>query len=243
MPLSEVAGRRFPTTAWSIVLTAGRDSTDAHDALAVLCQAYWYPVYAYIRRRGYAGQDAEDLTQQFFAHLLETHLVRSASPDRGRFRSFLLVSIRNFLANEWDRDHAAKRGGGAPVLSLDFEAAEGRYAQELRDQLTPEKLFERGWVLALLERVLKRLRAESEQAGRGRRFELMKPFLDSEPSTASYARLAAELGTSEGAARVAVYRLRSRYRELLQEEIAAVVTGPDEAADEIRYLLSALDEA
>ena len=243
MPLSEVAGRRFPTTAWSIVLTAGRDSTDAHDALAVLCQAYWYPVYAYIRHRGYAGQDAEDLTQQFFAHLLETHLVRAASPGRGRFRSFLLASIRNFLANEWDREHAVKRGGKASLLSLDFRAAEGRYALEPPDRLTPEKLFERGWALALLERVLKRLRNEFVEAGRERRFEFMKAFLDSEPSGTTYSRLAADLEASEGAARVAVYRLRSRYRELLHQEILAIVTDPAEVADEIRYLLSALDEA
>ena len=183
MPLSELTGRRFPTTAWSVVLAAGRDSTNSQAALARLCEAYWYPVYAYIRHRGYTSQDTEDLTQQFFAYLLQTHLVQAARPDRGRFRSFLLASVRNFLANEWDRAHAGKRGGTAAALSLDFVAAEGRYAAELSSQLTPERLFERGWALALLERVLMRLRSEFETAGRTRRFELMESFLDSEPSS------------------------------------------------------------
>ena len=242
MPLSEVAGRRFPTTAWSAVLTASRDSIDAREALAALCRAYWYPVYAYIRHRGHRNQDAEDLTQQFFTHLLESRMLQAASPDRGRFRSFLLVSVRNFLANEWDRAHAAKRRMGAITLSLDFGGAEGRYTQDPPDQLTPEKLFERRWALALLERVLERLRVDFAKSGRAERFELMKSFLDSEPSETTYSRLAAGLGTSEGAARVAVYRLRSRYRELLYEEISAIVTAPDEVEDEIRYLLSALDE-
>jgi|SRR5271157_129856 len=242
MPLSELTGRRFPTTAWSVVLAAGRDSNSAQAALARLCEAYWYSVYAYIRHRGYTSQDTEDLTQQFFAHLLEKHLVQAARPDRGRFRSFLLASVRNFLANEWDRAHAGKRGGAAVALPLDFVAAEGRYAAELSNQLTPEKLFERGWALALLEHVLVRLRSEFEATGRTHRFELMKSFLDSEPSESSYTRLAAGLETSEGAARVAVYRLRSRYRELLCEEISEIVASPDEVEDEIRHLLAALDE-
>jgi RNA polymerase sigma-70 factor (ECF subfamily) len=242
MPLSELTGRGFPTTAWSVVLAAGHDPTGAQGALARLCEAYWYPVYAYIRHRGYSSQDAEDLTQQFFAHLLETHLVQAARPDRGRFRSFFLASVRNFLANEWDRAHAGKRGGAAVALPLDFVAAEGRYAAELSNRLTPERLFDRRCALALLERVLMRLRSEFETAGRTPRFELMKSFLDSEPSESSYARLAAGLDISEGAARVAVYRLRSRYRELLREEISEIVASPDEIEDEIRHLLAALDE-
>jgi len=242
MPLSELTGRRFPTTAWSVVLAAGRDSTNAQAALSRLCEVYWYLVYAYIRHRGYTSQDTEDLTQQFFTHLLQTHLVQAARPDRGRFRSFLLASVRNFLANEWDRAHAGKRGGTAVALPLDFVAAERRYAGDLSNRLTPERLFERGWALALLERVLMRLRSEFEATGRTQRFELMRSFLDSEPSENGYVRLAAGLDISEGAARVAVYRLRSRYRELLCEEISEIVAGPDEVEDEIRYLLAALDE-
>jgi len=242
MPLNEAARPQFPTTAWSAVLSAGRDSVDAREALAGLCRAYWYPVYAYVRRRGYERPDAEDLTQQFFTYLLESHMLQAASPGRGRFRSFLLVSVRNFLANEWDRSHAAKRGAGAVPLSLDFEGGESLYVREFSDHQTPEKLFERRWALALLERVLVSLRKEFENAGRGRRFELMKSFLDFEPAQNSYAQLAAGLGTSEGAARAAVFRLRSRYRELLFEEISALVGGPEEVEDEVRYLLAALDE-
>ena len=223
-------------------MAAGRDSTQSQAALARLCEAYWYPVYAYVRHRGYGRQDAEDLTQQFFAYLLETHLVEAARPDRGRFRSFLLASVRNFVANEWDRAHAGKRGGGLMPWPLDFVAANSRYAQELSDRLTPEKLFERGWALALLQRVLLRLRNEFEAAGRARRFELMKSFLDCEPSGSSYTQLAGALDVTEGAARVAVYRLRSRYRELLYEEIAEIVASPDDVEDEIRHLLAGLEE-
>jgi len=242
MPLRATAGQRFPTTAWSVVLAAGHGSTEAQAALARLCEAYWYPVYAYVRHCGYSSQDAEDLTQQFFARVLEKQVVQAARPERGRFRSFLLASVRNFLANEWDRFHTGKRGGNLIPLPLDFAVAEGRYVQELSDRLTPEKLFERGWALELLARVLARLRREFDATGRTRRFELMKSFLDSEPSGNSYARLAAELEASEGAARAAVYRLRSRYRELLCEEISEIVASPEDVEDEIRYLLATLEE-
>jgi RNA polymerase sigma-70 factor (ECF subfamily) len=204
-----------------------------------LCRAYWYPLYAYVRRRGHGVEEAQDLTQEFFARLLEKHWVGEADPGRGRFRSFLLMAVNHFLANEWRRSQAAKRGGGQPVISLDA-TAEGRYAQETASTLTPEKLYQRRWALSLFDRALGRLRAEYAARGRTRLFACLKEFLSEESAEGDYARLGAELEMSPGAVAAAVHRLRQHYRELVREEVAHTVETPAEMEDEIRSLLAAL---
>jgi RNA polymerase sigma-70 factor (ECF subfamily) len=231
----------FVTTHWSVVLAAGRgDSTRARDALAELCRSYWYPLYAYTRRRGCSPHDAQDLTQEFFARLLERQDLAQVSPERGRFRSFLLASLNHFLANEWDKARAAKRGGGQPLLRLDGASAEGRYALEPAGDDTPETLFDRQWALTLLERVLARLREEFGAAGKTRLFDRLKDSMAGERGDAGYAQAAAELGMTEGNVKVAVHRLRKRYRERLREEIAQTVVSPAEVEEEIRHLFTAL---
>jgi RNA polymerase sigma factor (sigma-70 family) len=232
--------RQFATTRWSIVLAAGkRSSPQSSAALATLCENYWYPLYAYVRRRGYEANEAEDFTQAFFARLLEKNDLAAADPERGRFRSFLLASLKHFLANEWDRARAEKRGGGRAVLSIDFGTAEERYRAEPTHDLTPEKIFERRWALVLLENVLARLHDESAQAGKADRFDRLKGFLTGEQSAVTYGQLASELNTSEGALKIAVHRLRRRYRELLRAEIEETVADPQEIDPEIRDLFSA----
>jgi RNA polymerase sigma-70 factor (ECF subfamily) len=233
--------RQFATTRWSLVLAAGRRSSpQSSAALATLCENYWYPLYAYVRRRGHEAHEAEDFTQAFFARLLEKNDLTAADPGRGRFRSFLLTSLKHFLANEWDRHRAQKRGGGRSVLSIDFGTAEERYRAEPAHDLTPEKIFERRWALVLLENVLARLHGESAQAGKADSFDYLKGFLTGEQSAGTYGQLAAELNTSEGALKVAVHRLRRRYRELLRAEIEETVADPQEIDQEIRDLFSAL---
>jgi RNA polymerase sigma factor (sigma-70 family) len=231
----------FATTRWSIVLAAGQPqaAADARLALETLCQAYWYPVYAYLRRRTPQADDAQELTQAFFAHLLERNALAAADPDRGRFRAFLLTACKNFLANERERAHAQKRGGHVRHLSLDFESGEARLQLEAADRFTPDRLFERQWALTLLDRVLQLLRAEFVKQGRERNFDLLKVYLGG-PGPESYAALGVQLDMSEGAARVAVHRLRRRYREILREEISETVATPDEIDDEIRNLFAAL---
>ncbi|MBM3891070.1 MAG: RNA polymerase sigma factor, partial [Verrucomicrobia bacterium] len=208
-PSSKASGAgagAFLTTHWSVVLRAGRsDSTRARDALAQLCEAYWYPLYAYVRRRGHSPHDAQDLTQEFFARILERHDIARASPERGRFRSFLLASLNHFLANEWDKARAKKRGGGQTLLRLDDKDAEGRYAIEPADDAAPDKLFERRWALTLLERVLARLREEFVTAGKTKLFERLKGFMTSEGGDTNYAQAGAELGMTEGNVKVAVH--------------------------------------
>ena len=231
----------FLTTHWSVVLRAGRsDSTCARDALAQLCQTYWYPLYAYVRRRGYSPQDAQDLAQEFFARLLEQNSVAKVCPELGKFRSFLLASLNHFLANEWDKAQAKKRGGGQPLIRLDDRSAESRYALEPTEEATPDKLFERRWALTLLECVLARLRKEFVTAGKARLFERLKGFMTGEGGDASYAQVGNELDMSESNVKVAVHRLRRRYRDLLRDEIAQTVASPAEVEDEIRHLFSAL---
>jgi RNA polymerase sigma-70 factor (ECF subfamily) len=233
--------RQFATTRWSLVLAAGkRSSPQSSAALATLCENYWYPLYAYVRRRGHEANEAEDFTQAFFARLLEKNDLAAADPERGRFRSFLLASLKHFLANEWDRARAEKRGGGRAALSIDFGTAEERYRAEPTHDLTPEKIFERRWALVLLENVLARLHDESAQAGKADSFDRLKGFLTGEQSAGTYGQLAAELNMSEGAVKVAVHRLRRRYRELLRAEIEETVADPDEIDQEIRALFSAL---
>ncbi len=233
---------QFPTTRWSRVIQAGDpEAPQARESLAELCNAYWYPLYAYIRRRGYGPEQARDLTQDFFARAQEKNLLAEADPARGRFRSFLRTVCAHFLANRRDREHARKRGGGRAVLSIDAADAEGRYELELADGLTPERIFDRSWALTLLGRVLDQLGREYDEAGKAATFDALRGLLAGEPDVPSYAAVGARLGTSEGAARVAAHRLRRRYGELLRQEIAATLAEPAEVDDEIRDLFAALE--
>ncbi len=231
----------IPTTSWSLILRAaeGQD-THAQSALATLCQTYWFPLYAYLRRRGSSREEAEDLTQGFFSKLLEKNYLKDFAPSRGRFRSFILAALRHFVSNERDYSHAFRRGGGQPALSLDFLDAEHRLQIQPRDDQTPELIFERDWALALLDRVVRRLREDSERAGRGPNFAAMKIFLTGEPAGHSYHDAAQTIGMSEGAFKVAVHRLRKRYRQVLQEEIAATVDSVDDVPAEIQFLFGVL---
>ncbi len=231
----------FTTTQWSLVLAAGqRGSAEAEHALAVLCQRYWFPLYAFARRRVTEVHEAQDLTQEFFVRLLEKNSLAAASPERGRFRSFLLASLKNFLANEWDRTTAQKRGGDRQCLSLDWEAGESRLSFEPSHSDTPERGFERQWALTLLDNVVRRLQDEFAAVGKSRQFELLKETLTGGRAALDYVAVANDLAISEEAARQAVHRLRKRYRELLRDEVAATVETPDEVEDEIGRLFQAL---
>jgi RNA polymerase sigma-70 factor (ECF subfamily) len=235
------AGRQFASTRWSLVALAGqRDAPESAEALASLCRLYWYPLYAYARRRLPTPEDAQDLTQAFFARLLEKEYLRQADPQRGRFRAFLLTAFNHFLAKERERAHAQKRGGGRSPLALDFQKGEHRYQHEPNHTATAELLFERRWALTLLEQVLARLRDESAQAGKERLFEALKVTLTGEEVARPYAELAAELGLSSEALKVTVHRLRRRYGELLRAEIAETVSSDAEVEDELRDLFVAL---
>ncbi len=232
----------FGPTRWTLVLAAaGQNDSPAHRAaLAELCETYWYPLYAYIRRCGYGRHDAEDLTQGFFARVLEKNYLADASPERGRFRSFLLASLKHYMANEWDRSQALKRGGGLIMVSLDVTTAESRHPWEPSDGVTPDQMYERQWVFALLDRVLGRL--EGEYREKPELFAALKGFLTSETIPGALAQAARCLHLTEGAARVAVHRLRRRYRELLRAEIAQTVDEPSEIDAEIRRLFSVFSQ-
>lgn len=231
----------FVTTRWSVVLTAGRnDTTRAQEALSRLCETYWYPLYAYVRRRGRSPEDAQDLTQEFFARLLEHNWVGDADPAKGRFRTFLLTALSRFLANQWDRARSQKRGGSVPVLSLDTDVAEKRYLSDAAQTMTPDQIYDRQWAMTLLDRALSQLGKEHEQAGKVAEFDAMSPFLAAERGVIPYATVAAQLGLTEAAARQAVHRLRKRFREVFREEIAQTVAAPEEVEEEIRHLLVAL---
>ena len=232
---------RFPTTRWTIVFAAGCHSLDSAEALNELCRAYWFPVYAFIRRRGYSPEAAEDLSQEFFARILEHGTLSGARRERGKFRSFLLASLTNFLANEWDRSQAQKRGGGMTTLSLDFGAGEARYHHEPCHDITPEALFERRWAIAVLDRVLAHLREEHSHRGQAAQFDRLRVFLTGDQDHGSYDEVARSLKLSEGAVRTAVHRLRRRYGELVREEIEGIVGDPGEVEGEIRFLLAALE--
>jgi RNA polymerase sigma-70 factor (ECF subfamily) len=230
----------FVTTHWSVVLAAGRsDSTRAMAAMENLCKAYWYPLYAFVRRLGKNPQDAEDLVQSFFTQCLSKNYLHAANESKGRFRSFLLVALKRFLANEWDKGRARKRGGGENLVALDALTAEQRYALEPADVQSADKLYERRWALTLLEKVLSRLETEQRTAGNGRAFAELKPFLTGGGGD-SYAEIAARLSMTEAAVKVAIHRLRKRYRAILEEEIANTVSSMDEVMEERRYLLSVL---
>jgi RNA polymerase sigma factor (sigma-70 family) len=231
----------FVTTHWSVVLAAGHgDTTRAHDALAYLCKAYWYPLYAYARRRGCTPHDAQDMTQDFFARLLEGNWVAQADRQRGRFRSFLLAAMKHFMANEWNKARTLKRGGGQPLLSLDEVSAEQRYKLEPVDPATPERLFERRWALTLLEGVLTRLEDEYRREGKEVWAEILRPALTTDRGALDYAEMARKLGVAETAARVAVHRLRQRYRQLIRAEVAGTVASPEEVDAEMRHLFEVL---
>ncbi len=230
----------FATTRWTVVLSAGhKSSPQAARALEELCSTYWYPLYAYVRRQGHTREDAEDLTQAFFARFLEKNYLEGLSSQRGKFRAFLLAALKHFLANEWDRARRQKRGGGLFPLSLDWQDADSRYQINPADELSPDKLYDRAWAVTLLERVITRLRAESAAEGKTRLFDGLKPFLMVSKGAIPYAQAAAELSLTEGALRVAVHRLRRRYRELLRDEIAQTLVKPAQVEEEMRALFSA----
>jgi DNA-directed RNA polymerase specialized sigma24 family protein len=210
------------------------------EAELFLCETYWYPLYAFLRSRGHSAADAEDVTQAFFARLLEKHTLRHADRERGRFRSFLLTSLTHFAANEHDKDAAKKRGGGILALSLEFENAEGRFQLEPATDETPERVFDRRWAITLLDRVLSRLRAEMVRDGKALQFEHLKTYLVGDLPQVSYAMSAAALSMSEGAVKVAVHRLRGRYRDLVRDEIMQTVSSPAEVEDELRHLWSSV---
>lgn len=238
--VSSCSAGTFHTTHWSVVLDAGQASSpQSAEALEWLCCTYWYPLYAYVRRRGYEVAEAQDLTQEFFARLLEKHWLGQADRTRGRFRSFLLGAMDHFLANEWRRAHAARRGGGKVLVSLD-DTAERRYALEPAVALSPEKIYERRWALSLFEAALARLQQELHAVEKVELFQSLKDFLSAEPAEGDYSRIGEKFGMSAGAVASAVHRLRHRYRQLVLEEIARTVADPAEIENEMRSLLAAL---
>jgi DNA-directed RNA polymerase specialized sigma24 family protein len=231
----------FATTHWSVVLAAQHvDPPRAREALERLCRTYWYPLYAYLRRRGYGEYDAQDLTQGFFAHLFERDWMQSVAREKGRFRSFLLASLNYFLADQRDRASAQKRGGGREVISLDAQQAEERYRLEPADERSPDKLFERRWAMTLLDQVLARLAREFSDAGKSELFNRLQPFLVEGTGEKTYAQTAREDGSTEEALKKAVQRMRRRYHQLFREEIAQTVASPDEVEAELRHLCAVL---
>ena len=230
----------FPTTSWSLVLAAGRgDEAASQEALERLCQAYWYPVYVYIRSRQQSPEDARDLTQEFFFRLLDRRGLHTIETPKGRFRWFLQAAIKNFLANEYDRSQAQKRGGGRIFVNWEMERAEDAYRLEPADTLTPERIFDRRWSLLLLNRIVERLREEYQRSGRADYFDHLKDFLMGEEGP-RYRDLATTIHTTEGAVKVAIHRLRRRFGEILRSEIAETVANEDEVEEELRFLAKAI---
>lgn len=232
----------FATTRWTLVLAAAGDaaSPQTRDAVASLASAYWFPLYSFIRRQGYSAEDAEDLTQEFITRIIEKQDLASVDPSKGRFRSFLLVSLRHFLSNQRDRQRAAKRGGGHKVIALDGLDAEARYQLEPATNLTPQRLFDRHWALALLENVLKRLRDDYARTGRAQVYDALKPVLLCDPDAPTYAKLGKQLAMSETAIKVAVHRLRGRFGQLLRDEVAQTVAEDADLDAEMHDLLNCL---
>lgn len=241
---SEAAAPRvFATTHWSVVMAAGQEgSAPAQGALETLCRGYWYPIYVYVRRKGYGPDDAQDLTQEFFSQLIGKELLRLADRNKGKFRNFLLAALDYFLAREWSRAHRQKRGGQFNFVSLDQQGPEERYRLEPADNDSPERKFLRHWALTILKQTLNGLESECEANGKGALFREVKNLLSGEREGPAYAEISQRLGMAEGAVRVAVHRLRQRYGELLRGEIAQTVGGPEEVDEEMRYLLSALSQ-
>ena len=234
---------QFTTTHWSAVRIAGSDSAPgAKEALENLCRAYWYPLYAYVRRKGYSEEDAKDLTQQFFARLLQGDRLALADPTRGRFRTFLLTALNHFLINEWVKTGRDKRGGAFEFVPLHTDEADNLYTAEPADTRTPETVYEQRWAAAVMKQAFDKLAAEYG-GDRARLFEALKPFIWGDKAGASYAEIGIALGLNEGAVRVAVHRLRRSYRDLLRQEIAQTVTSPEEVDDELRYLIEIVSQA
>lgn len=237
------APQLFLETHWDVVLTAGQSAgPEAESALEQLCQTYWWPLYACVRRRGYTRHDAQDLTQEFFARLLGTDSLRTVDRRKGKFRSFLLAALEHFLANEWRRTHTQKRGGQVAFVSIDAESAERSYVDLPTGNLTPAQVFEQQWAMTLLTETIARLQGEFTAAGKEALFEATKVFLTGEKHAPPYAKLALELGTTEAALKTAVSRMRQRYGELLGKEIAKTVSTPDEVKEELYGLFSALSQ-
>jgi RNA polymerase sigma-70 factor (ECF subfamily) len=231
----------FATTHWSVVLNAAdASSPSVAAALEQLCRTYWYPLYAFVRRKGNSPHDAQDLTQAFFARLLEKNYVAQANRERGRFRTFLLAALTHFLADEWDKTRRLKRGGGREVISFDAATAEERYRLEPVDQFDAAKLYERRWVTTLFDKVLARLEQEFRDSGKGELFDGLKSSLLAEECGSSYVEIGAGLSLTESAVKQAVHRMRLRYRELFREEIAQTVAGPGEVEDELEHLFAVL---
>ncbi len=232
---------KFATTKWSIVLAAaGNETSDSRDALENLCQTYWFPLYAFVRKQGRDANESADMTQAFFASLLERNDLKNVRPDKGKFRSFLLASMKHFLINQFDRQQAVKRGGSKIIVSIDATAAENRYRLEPFHELTPETIFEKQWALAILDRVKALLADEYASRGSGKRFSKLQIFLAGKTDESSIVRAAEELGMTEVAVKVAVHRMRSRFRDLLRAEIAGTVDAPEEVDAEIRHLFDVL---
>jgi RNA polymerase sigma-70 factor (ECF subfamily) len=231
----------FASTHWSVVLLAKQKvSPEADTALATLCETYWYPLYAFVRRQGHNVHEAQDLTQEFFSRFLAKSYLNQVDAAKGKFRSFLLASMKHFLANEWDRAKASKRGGGRKLVSLDDTSAEERYVLEPADDMTPEKLYHRRWALTLLSQTLTRLRQEFEAAGKATLFDALKGCLTGEMSVRPYAEIGQQHGLSEGAIKIAVHRMRQRYGDLLRLEVAGTVATQSDVEEELRHLLSAM---
>jgi RNA polymerase sigma factor (sigma-70 family) len=237
---SSASGDIFATTHWTVVLAAGRRSTPQSDAaLDELCQTYWYPLYAYVRRRGHTKEDAEDSVQAFFARFLARNYLDGLSAERGSFRAFLLASLKNFLVNEWKKSQRLKRGGGQATLSLDWETADTKFQVAATAEPSPDKAYDREWALALLAKVIERLQAECAAEGRAKLFEQLKVFIAAGKGEAAHADVARSLGMEEGAVRVTVHRLRKRYRALLRDEIANTLSDPAMVDEEMRALFGA----
>jgi RNA polymerase sigma factor (sigma-70 family) len=232
---------RFATTHWSVVLAAWKSSSpNQKQALETLCERYWFPLYAYLRQRGYNTHEAEDYTQAFFTHILDKHDLRAADPKYGKFRSFLLIRLKSFLSDERDRAKAGKRGGGRKILSLGFQNAEDQYALEPAEQIAPEKLYEKSWAMTVLERTMDRLEKEMAEKNKKKLFDHLKVYLTTEKDVIPYRKTAKELKMAEGSVRVAVHRLRRRYRRLLRDEIGQTVAAEDQIDEEMGHLFAAL---
>lgn len=237
--LESARNQVFATTHWSVVLAAGqRELPQAVEALEKLCRAYWYPLYVYARRQGNSPEDAQDLTQDFFARFLQKNYLAKADRERGKFRTFLIGSLKNFMVNEWKRVGRLKRGGGLEFLPIDASGAENRYAEERADRCNPEDEYEKQWAVTLIEQVLDTLRQEFNETGKAALFESLKGFIWGDKGAASYAEIGRQLGLSEGNIKVAVHRLRQRFRELLRAEVAHTVARPGDVDEELRYLIS-----
>lgn len=233
---------KFATTQWSLVIAAGnREHEDSIQALETLCQAYWPPLYAYVRRRVHDSHEAQDLTQAFFERLLEKHYLADASADRGRFRAFLITAFKHFLSKEWDKAKSLKRGGGRAIISLDFASADSQICIEPASGLTAEQLYDKQWAITMLTRVMESLEAEFAAKDKADHFAELKGFILGDHAGTTYAQIANRLNMTEAAAKKAGSRLRRRYRERLREEIGQTVSGPEEIEDEMRNLLAVLE--